>query len=178
MGKLLAILTLVFFLQSCQKKMNKAAENTVQEISKVSKLVKIKETIVISKKHKPNSIVCDLDGDRLSDTVQIVRNAKNEKYGLKIIFGNKKVKYLGMGKAIAGQGFDDLDWVGIFEVAPKNEIYYNNVDEDGTILTEDQVKESDKIKLTNDGIFIHQAESCGGGVIYLKNGKFEWIQQE
>ncbi|MBI3240238.1 MAG: hypothetical protein HYZ43_15560 [Flavobacteriia bacterium] len=29
-----------------------------------------------------------------------------------------------------------------------------------------------------DGDFIHQAESCGGGVIYLKNGKFQWIQQE
>ena len=83
-----------------------------------------------------------------------------------------------MGKEIAGQGFDDIDWVGIFEVAPKNEIYYNNVNDDGEIIMEDEVKETDKIRLPNDGIFIHQSESCGGGVIYLKNGKFEWIQQE
>lgn len=136
------------------------------------------DTIIISQKHKPNMIACDLDGDNLSDTVRIVQNSKNKKYGLKIIYGNKKVDYLGMGIATANLGIDDLEWVGIFEVAPKNEIYYNNVDDEGTILTEDEVKESDKIKLSNDGIFIHQAESCGGGVIYLKNGKYEWIQQE
>ena len=139
---------------------------------------KLKNSIKISKIHKPNSIMCDLDGDNLSDTVQIVMNTINKKYGLKIIFGNKKIEYLGMGKEIAGQGFDDIDWVGIFEVAPKNEIYYNNVNDDGEIIMEDEVKETDKIRLPNDGIFIHQSESCGGGVIYLKNGKFEWIQQE
>ncbi|MCH5597482.1 hypothetical protein [Niabella ginsengisoli] len=83
-----------------------------------------------------------------------------------------------MGKEILGQGFDDLEWVGVFEVAPKNEIYYNNVNDDGEIITEEQVKETDKIKLPNDGIFIHQKETGGGGIIYLKNGKFEWIQQE
>lgn len=38
---------------------------------------------------------------------------------MEIIFGNKKVEYLGMGKEILGQGFDDLDWIGIFEKAPK-----------------------------------------------------------
>ena len=136
------------------------------------------DNIIISKKHNPNSIFLDLDGDGLQDVVNIVQNIENQKYGLEILFGNKKLDYLGMGKDIAGQGIDDIDWVGIFEVAPKNEIYYNNVSDDGEILTEDQVKESDKIKLANDGIFIHQTESCGGGVIYLKNGKYEWIQQE
>ena len=39
-------------------------------------------------------------------------------------------------------------------------------------------KEVDKIKLENDGICIHAEESCGGGIIYLNNGKYEWIQQE
>lgn len=136
------------------------------------------DTIVISKKHNPNSISCDLDGDKLTDHVTIVRNTLNDKYGFKIVFGNKKVQYLGMGKKVAGQDFDDIDWVGIFEVAPKGEKYYNNVSEDGEILSEDVVPEKDKIKLPNDGIFIHQEESCGGGIIYLKKGKFEWIQQE
>lgn len=139
---------------------------------------KIIDTLAISQKHKPNSIHCDLDGDHLSDTVKIVQNMKNQKYGLKIIFGSGKVEYLGMGKEILGQGFDDINWVGVFEVALKNEIYYNNVNEEGEIITEDNVNDKDKIRLPNDGVFIHQAESCGGGIIYLKNGKFEWIQQE
>jgi hypothetical protein len=82
-----------------------------------------------------------------------------------------------MGKEVLGQGFDDISWVGIFEKAPQGEIYWNNVI-DGEIISDEEMKESDKINLLNDGIFIHQAESCGGGVIYLKDGKFEWIQQE
>lgn len=181
MKNLLPLLTLVFALQSCENKTNKEIKyNRVQETAQVAKrkIDTPKDTILISKKHKPNSIVCDIDGDNLSDTVQIVMNTINKKYGLKIIFGNQKNEYLGMGNEILGQGFDDINWVGIFEVAPKNEIYYNNVNNDGEIISEEEVKETDKIRLKNDGIFIHQAESCGGGVIYFKNGKFEWIQQE
>ncbi len=137
------------------------------------------DTIKISTKHKINTIKCDLDGDNVDEIIQIVRNTKNGKSGLKIKYGNnKKIDFLGLGKEVLGQGFDEIDWVGIFEIAPKNELYYNNVNDEGEIISEDEVKEEDKIKLKNDGIFIHAAESCGGGVIYLKNGKYEWIQQE
>ncbi|GAA4172606.1 hypothetical protein [Sphingobacterium ginsenosidimutans] len=138
----------------------------------------VPDTIVLSHIHKPSTVHCDLDGDNLTDTVQIVQNTKNEKYGLRFIFGNKKIEYLGMGTDILGQGFDDISWVGVFEKAPKGEIYWNNVNDDGEIITDEEVNETDKIKLVNDGIFIHQAESCGGGVIYLNKGKFAWIQQE
>ncbi|MEI2274527.1 hypothetical protein OHD16_20435 [Sphingobacterium sp. ML3W] len=138
----------------------------------------VPDTIVLSRTHKPSTVHCDLDGDNLTDTVQIVQNTKNEKYGLRFIFGNKKIEYLGMGTDILGQGFDDIDWVGIFEKAPKEAVYWNNVNDDGEIITDEEVKEADKIKLVNDGIFIHQAESCGGGIIYLNKGKFAWIQQE
>lgn len=136
-----------------------------------------KDTIIISQRHKPNAIFCDLDGDNLSDTVKIFQNTRNVKYGLKVIFGNKKVEYLGAGKDVLGQGFDNMEWIGIFEKAPKGDVYWNNV-EGGEIISGEDVKETDKIKLLNDGIFVHAAESCGGGMIYLKNGKFEWIQQE
>lgn len=153
-------------------------ESTAKATENKKKKESLSDSIIISDIHHPNIIVADLDGDSALDTVQLVRNTNNDKYGLKILFGNLKIAYLGMGEDIAGQGIDDLDWVGIFEVAPKNEIYYNNVNDEGEIITEDEVKEVDKIKLANDGIFIHQAEACGGGILYLKNGKFEWIQQE
>lgn len=45
-------------------------------------------------------------------------------------------------------------------------------------MGDEEIKEEDKIKLPNDGIFIHADESCGGGIIYLNNGKYNWIQQE
>ena len=137
------------------------------------------DTIQISKKHKTNKILCDLDGDNLNEIVEIVRSTKNGKSGLRIIFGNgNKTDYFGMGNNILEQGFDEIEWAGIFEKAPKNEIYWNNVNEDGEILTEEEIKEVDKIKLAKDGICMHAEESCGGGIIYLKNGKYEWIQQE
>lgn len=82
-----------------------------------------------------------------------------------------------MGEKVLDQNFDDFKWIGIFEIAPKNEIYWNNV-VDGDIVSEDEVNETDKIKLPNDGIYIHQEEACGGGIIYLTNEKFKWIQQD
>ena len=170
---------------SCNKE--KKTETEAQIISKDSLEITAKkepetqkkDTIVLSIKHKTNKILCDLDGDNLDETVEIFRSTKNQKSGLKITFGNKKkTDYLGFGNDILNQGFDEIDWAGIFEKAPKNRIYFENVNEDGEIIGEEDVKEEDKIKLLNDGIFIHAAESCGGGIIYLKNGKYEWIQQE
>jgi hypothetical protein len=170
----LTLLTLI----SCNDKHAETKQTEIEttEITTVTQIAD--DTITISKKHNPNFILCDLDGDNLLDTVKIVLNKKNEKYGLKMIFGNKNVEYLGLGKDVLGQGFDDMNWIGIFEKAPKGEVYFNNVNDEGDVIGEYEVKESDRIKLPNDGIFIHVAEACGGGVIYLNKGKFEWIQQE
>ena len=166
------ILTLILMtFNSCKK------ENGKQQKTQVNK--NVNDTIEISKKHKINKITCDLDGDKLNEIVEIVRSTKNGKSGLRIVYGNgKRTDYFGMGNDILKQGFNEIDWAGIFEKAPKNQTYWNNVNEEGDILSETEIKESDKIKLLNDGIFVHAEESCGGGIIYLKNGKYEWIQQE
>lgn len=182
--RVLVIITLSFFI-SCKKE--EKQQNTNLTTVKKDTLKKTEETenknnadtIVLSTKHKRNKILCDLDGDGLNETVEIVRSTKNKKSGLRIIFGDgKKTDYLGMGNDILNQGFNEIDWAGIFEKAPKNELYWENVDEDGNILVDEEIKEEDKIKLLNDGIFIHAEESCGGGIIYLEDGKYKWIQQE
>jgi hypothetical protein len=180
--RILIIVALIFI--SCKKE--EKLQNEKVESLKIDTVQKTKEketknidTIVVSKKHKVNKISSDLDGDGLNETVEIVRSTKNDKSGLRIIFGNgKRTDYLGIGNDILGQGFDEIDWAGIFEKAPKNELYWNNVNDEGEIMADEEVNEADKIKLLNDGIFIHAEESCGGGVIYLKDGKYEWIQQE
>ena len=171
----IVIVTLILMtLISCKKENDKQ-----QNIEKTQTKKNNIDTIEISKKHKINKIKCDLDGDKLDETIEIVKSTKSGKSGLRIVFGNgKRTDFLGMGNDILNQGFDEIDWAGIFEKAPKNEIYWNNVNEEGEIISEGEIKESDKIKLLNDGIYIHAEESCGGGIIYLKNGKYEWIQQE
>lgn len=179
MKQIIVILGLTLLtLTSYNDKQAETGKVEIEMTNKTTTVQNVGDTIIISERHHPNFILCDLDGDNLSDTVKIVLNSKNEKYGLKIIFGNKKMEYLGLGKDVLGQGFDDMIWVGVFEKAPKGEIYFNNINDEGEIIGEDEIKESDKIKLPNDGIFIHETEACGGGIIYLNNGKFEWIQQE
>lgn len=182
--KILILLCLIAI--SCKKETAKTVETTQTPTKDTTQISSNKEsktsqsdTIILSTKHKTNKILCDLDGDNLGETVEISRSTKNQKSGLRITYGNgKRIDYLGFGNDILKQGFDEIDWVGIFEKAPKSEVYFNNVNDDGEIIGEEQIKEEDKIKLQNDGIFIHADESCGGGIIYLKNGKYEWIQQE
>lgn len=172
--RIIIVLLIVITSTSCKKEIK-----SQQKIERTKTEKKENDTIEISKKHKINKIICDLDGDTLSEIVEIVKSTKSGKSGLRIVFGNgKRIDYFGMGNDILKQGFDDIDWAGIFEKAPKNETYWNNVNEEGELLSEEELKESDKIKLINDGIFLHAEESCGGGIIYLKNGKYEWIQQE
>jgi len=170
---------MILMFVSCQngEKGNRLKKEESKVLTLPSENKVFNDTLVLSKQHHPDAVFCDLDGDNLSDTVKIVRNTKNSKYGLKISFGNKKVTNLGAGEEFLGQGFDDLSWIGVFEKAPKGSVYWNTID-DGEITADIVLDEKNKIKLANDGIFIHQAESCGGGVIYLKNGKFQWIQQE
>jgi len=184
--KIRTLLLLSVLAISCKKETKTEAEtlkitpkDSLEVTAKKEPETQKVDTIALSTKHKTNKILCDLDGDGKNETVEIVRSTKNDKSGLRIIFGNgNRTDYFGFGNNVLNQGFDEIDWVGIFEKAPKNEIYFENVNEDGEIIGEEQVAEEDKIKLPNDGIFIHADESCGGGVIYLKNGKYEWIQQE
>ena len=182
--KFLTLIIIVISFISCKKEIeNKSLDSKISIIDtlqiKEKNQIENNDTIVISKIHKINKILCDLDGDKINEIVEIVRSTKNGKSGLRIIFGNgKRTDYFGMGNNVLKQGFDEIDWAGIFEIAPKSEMYWNNVNDNGDILMDDEIKESDKIKLLNDGIFLHAEESCGGGIIYLKNGKYEWIQQE
>lgn len=172
--KIIISILIVITIISCKNE-NDSQQQLVQ--SQIEK--KDSDTIEISKKHKINKITGDLDGDERNDIVEIVRSTSSGKSGLRIVFGNgKRTDYFGMGNDILKQGLKDVDWAGIFRIAPKNGIYWNNVNDDGEIVFEEDIKESDNVKLVNDGIFLHAAEGCGGGIIYLKKGEYEWIQQE
>lgn len=184
--KIILLILILITTAFCKKENEIQSKNTKSIKSKtVQKIIKTQtekihnDTIEMSKKHKSNKIICDLDGDKWNEIVEIVKSTKSGKSGLRIVFGNgKRTDYFGMGNDILKQGFDEIDWAGIFEKAPKNETYWNTINEEGEIVSEEEIKEVDKIKLLNDGIFIHAKENCGGGIIYLKNGKYQWIQQE
>jgi hypothetical protein len=126
---------------------------------------------------RPDFITGDFDGDAQQDSVFIVTSVNGDRSGMKIAYATGRVDMLGMGKDVLGQGFDSFEWVGIFKKVQKGEEVAPNVDEDGEFYIE-EIPDSLYTTLPHDGIFIHQAESCGGGIIYLDNGTYKWIQQE
>jgi hypothetical protein len=136
------------------------------------------KSIVLSNRIKNNTLLFDLDGDKTNDTIALVIDKSNNQSGLKISLGTKKIYYFGMGKKVLDQEFTNFDWIGVFEKAQKGDVYWNNIGQNGDILSESEVKDKDKIILKNDAIFIHASESCGGGIIYYDNAEFKWIQQE
>lgn len=161
---------------SCRKTENQAQnlKNETQDSTEIS----IAEQQTYKIPMRPEYITGDFDGDKKRDTVYFAKHPTNGKYGLKLVFANHTIDTLGMGKEIVGQGFDDIEWAGIFQKASKGESYAENTNEEGDILSEDQIPAEAWIKLPNDGVFIHAAESCGGGIIYLDKGTYKWIQQE
>lgn len=166
----------VVFLMACNQKQEHTPVVKQDLVSEKAKLHSKNESA--SKIHTIlRNITGDFDGDTKQDTAYIVADAASGKHGLKIILSTNKVDYFGMGKEVLNQGFDDLNWAGIFQTAPKGKSYANNVDEHGEIIT-DSIPAENWITLPNDGIYLHAEESCGGGVIYLDRGKYNWIQQE
>lgn len=171
---------IILLLSSCNDEQipNEAIQKPVQiQLDEKVKITK-SDTIIKSKKHHFKDIICNLDGDKLLDSVKIVQNTITKKVGLKISYGNKRIDYLGMGKELINQGFDDLEWIGIFEKINKGDTIWSNVDGGEIIADDSQVKDEDKVILQNDGILVHQLESCGGGIIYKDGKNYKWVQQE
>lgn len=121
----------------------------------------------------------DIDGDKLLDTVYMVRSTINKKYGLKISYGNKEIDYIGMGTETSGLGLANLNWVGVMERVDKGRTVWTNLDDNGEFRTdEDTVRENEKVYLHNDAIYLHAAESCGGGILYRNGEEYAWVVQE
>lgn len=131
----------------------------------------------ISKQHQPFMLLGYFNPDDILDTAILVRHKSTGKDALFIKHAKTdKTFFLKNGKDV-GADFDDFNWVGQFEVIKKRTKIWDNVI-DGEIVSEDQVPDNKKITLRTDGILIHEAEACGGGIIYFKNDKYVWVQQD
>ncbi len=127
----------------------------------------------------------DFNGDKRPDIALLVdRNAPNEKDQKTVIIifskDNPATKPVIFGAGKKAFGMDNFDWVGIFDAIPSGKLIEPNWNEDTEdFYLEDEVIPEDKIfRLTADAIFVHQDEACGGGYIYWKNGRYNWMQQE
>lgn len=139
----------------------------------------LSEIYNVATNHEPYQIEGYFNDDSFIDTAILVQHKENHKDGLLIKYGNStEYLVLGAGEDVLGRGFDDLKWVGVFSRISKGEKVSSNIDEKtGEIRTTD-VPDSEKHLLLTDGIYIHELESCGGGIIYWDKGEYYWVQQE
>lgn len=120
-------------------------------------------------------ITGDFFGDGLIDKAVL----ETDSSGLKML-----VVYNGIESGIArvevNEFSEDYSWVGVFESVAAGEALWSNWDdskEEGLRGFED-VPENEIVKLNHEAIFVHYAESCGGGFIFWQNDKWNWLQQE
>lgn len=149
-------------------------------IYKLLSNVSLEKKYQIAYSHDPYKVTGFFNNDHTVDTAFIIINTENNKEGLIIKYGLTDpydMTILGAGKEVLGQRFDDFNWVGDFKTIPKGSKRASNVDDDGEIITE-EIPDSLKTELPNDGIYIHASESCGGGIIFFDNNSYQWIQQE
>lgn len=78
-------------------------------------------------------------------------------------------------------GHNEFEWVGNFKPVRKGKPIWSNwiegENEEG-IRDFADVPKSEIIYLNYDAIYLHAGESCGGGFIFRKNGRWNWLQQE
>ncbi|AXY73733.1 hypothetical protein D3H65_06970 [Paraflavitalea soli] len=130
----------------------------------------------ISSTHQPYMVTGHFNADVQLDTVILVKHGVTGAVALYIKHGGGPSFVLKNGEDVGGL-FEDLQWVGQLAVIKKGEVIFNNV-VDGEIVGEQQVPDNKKIRLEQDGIFVHEEEGGGGGILYFKQGKYVWVQQD
>ncbi len=141
------------------------------------KSIKLDETYQVADFTKPNFVEGNFNGDDLKDVAVLISNKKTSEKGLLILHNGNNKEYFVYGAGIEIQGMKDLDWIQIFERIPKGETVAETlVDEkSGDIIGSDSLN---SVKLKNDGIFLHVAESEGGGIVYWDKDKYKWLHIE
>ena len=71
---------------------------------------------------------------------------------------------------------DGLNWVGVFMKVKAGTVLWSNYEDNWRDFKD--VPENEKVILEHDAILLHAEESCGGGFVFWKDGKFNWLQQE
>lgn len=163
-------------------------EKHIIKLSKDSKLKQIKELENILKKFPelktyalyteivPFFITGDFYGDNIEDIAVLIKDSSEVKLCI-INFGKKNsVAILGNGEQYDPHVMTDYSWVGEFKKVDKGEVLWSNYKDDFRDF--EDVPENEKVKLNYDAIFVHLDGGCGGGFIFWKDEKFNWLQQE
>lgn len=117
----------------------------------------------------------DFFGDGIQDTALI--GIKGEEHRLMIVDYQPDTALIRIINADGDQiRTNDFSWVGVFKSIPAGDTLFSNYTDDWRSLNE--VPDDEKVVLTYDAMYVHMAEACGGGFIFWKDDKWNWLQQE
>ncbi len=120
------------------------------------------------------SIAGDFFGDQVADSAFFMQDSTGVKLCIINRGPNDSVAILGAN----AQPFniESYDWVGVFESIAAGTPLWSNYTDDFRDFAD--VPQNEIVTLPHDAIFVHAAESCGGGFVYWNNNKWNWLQQE
>ena len=134
------------------------------------------KNLTINKSKSPYFLKGDFFGDGINDIAVLLKDKEGAtKIGI-INYNNYQNSLLILGNENDPFKMTDYGWVGVFQKVNKNEVLWSNYEDD--FIDYEDVPENKKIRVDYNAIYMHASESCGGGFVYWKNGKFNWLQQE
>jgi len=147
----------------------------IQEIQKEIVKYPLFDKLSLNTEINPFYLKGDFFGNKKEDSVILLKNSEGE---TKIGFINKGIvtKTYILGNENDPFKMNNYSWIGIFEKVNAGEVLWSNYEDDFVEFKD--VPENKKVKLNYNSLYMHAAESCGGGFVYWKNGKFNWLQQE
>lgn len=141
------------------------------EIKKYSGL----KDFYLSTAYKTFALKGDFFGDGISD--DLYRRTDTNGDTRLIIVNHQKdgFKIYGLGGAKDPFNITSYNF-GILHKVDKQTPLWSNFTDDFREFKD--VPKSEIVKLNYDAIYVHNEEACGGGYIFWKNGKWNWLQQE
>ena len=142
-----------------------------QEIQKYSGL----KDFYLSTSFKTFALKGDFFGDGISDDLYRMTDVNGN---IRLIIVNHQQngsKIYGLGGEKDPFNISSYDF-GILYKVDKQTLLWSNYTDDFREMKD--VPKNEIVKLNYDAIYVHFEESCGGGYIFWKNGKWNWLQQE
>ncbi|GAA4834219.1 hypothetical protein [Algivirga pacifica] len=117
-------------------------------------------------------MVRDFNGDQKDDIACVITNTNTKEKGVAIMHHDGTHAIIGAGDAASG--VTDMPWLAAFQDIPRGNMVapYKKDEKTGKWVT-DYDKE---VRLIGAGIWVHEAASNKGGIIYWDGEKYEWIE--
>lgn len=142
-----------------------------QEIQKYSGL----KDFYLSTAYKTFALKGDFFGDGISDDLYRMTDTNGDTRLIIVNHQKDGSKIYGLGGAKDPFNISSYDF-GILHKVDKQTPLWSNFTDDFREFKD--VPKSEIVKLNYDAIYVHNEEACGGGYIFWKNGKWNWLQQE